>query len=86
MLLLQFQKKKINVEYKRETLEYDIWYRSLWDWCTELLLDKILITEFFWDAERLLKFNGALFERIIDEPWTADAWWDIQVRTCSFCF
>lgn len=69
------------MEYKTDTLEYDIWFRSLWEWCTELLLDKVLITEFSWNAEQLFKYNGVIFERFLDEPWTADAWWDIQV--CS---
>ncbi len=38
-----------------------------------------LIREFQWEAQRLFKFNGQLFERFIDEPWTANLWWNTQV-------
>lgn len=54
--------------------------RPLWDWCCEILQDPILIQHFRWDAERHFKFNGTKFERFIDEPWTADDWWNIQAR------
>lgn len=54
--------------------------RPLWDWCTELLMDPNIVPQFHWDAEKHFKYNGVTFERFIDEPWTADAWWELQVR------
>lgn len=60
-------------------LTYDVWLRPLWDWCRELLLNPTLIAEFQWSAEKLFKFDGKRFERFIDEPWTANSWWNIQV-------
>lgn len=56
-----------------------MWLRPLWDWCTELLLNPTLVAQFQWNAEKLFKFDGEIFERFIDEPWTANLWWDIQV-------
>lgn len=39
----------------------------------------MLIHEFHWMAERLFKFDGNVFEHFLDEPWTADLWWSMQV-------
>ncbi|KAF8956124.1 hypothetical protein BDZ97DRAFT_1907300 [Flammula alnicola] len=73
-----FEKRVISVEYKEEKLEYDVWLRPIWKWCRELLVDPSLIHQFQWQAQRLYKFNGQRFERFIDEPWTANAWWNYQ--------
>jgi hypothetical protein len=64
-------------------LEYNVWYRPLWDWCQELVLDRQLFPEFTWHAMRYYQFNGNKFVRFIDEPWTADAWWKFQVMLPS---
>jgi len=58
-----------------------MWYRPLWDWVNDLLNDPLLAPHFVWDAERLFKYstNKQEWIRFIDEPWTADRWWDIQV-------
>ncbi|KDR65883.1 hypothetical protein GALMADRAFT_81379 [Galerina marginata CBS 339.88] len=74
-----FQKCSLKIPYKNRELEYTVWLLPLWDWCTELLLDTSLIYKFHWDAERIYKYNDeGKFERIIDEPWTADSWWNFQ--------
>ncbi|KDR67396.1 hypothetical protein GALMADRAFT_232065 [Galerina marginata CBS 339.88] len=75
-----FQKCSLKIPYKDTELEYEVWLLPLWDWCTELLLSTTLIGKFRWDAEKLYKFNASenKFERFIDEPWTADSWWDFQ--------
>jgi hypothetical protein len=43
--------------------------------------DPVLAPHFQWDAQRLSKFNGKEFVRFIHEPYTADRFWEIQVRT-----
>ena len=73
----------MTIPYQNTELEFDVWTCSLEAWCRELLGDKDILPHFQWDAQRKYQYNGATFERIIDEPWTADAWWDIQVRTQS---
>ncbi|KAH9486000.1 hypothetical protein JR316_0000063 [Psilocybe cubensis] len=75
-----FIKTPISVDYKGESLTYNVWYRPLWEWCRELLLDPALVQRFHWNAEQLFMYKGERFERIIDEPWTANTWWDIQSR------
>jgi len=64
-------------------LEFDVHYRPLWDWCKELLLDTLTVSQFEWDAQRLYKYSDAKksFVRFYDEPWTADAWWEYQVSS-----
>jgi hypothetical protein len=54
-------------------------YRPLWDWVLDLLRDSCLAYHFVFDAQHLSKFNGEQFVRFIDEPWTADAFWNAQV-------
>jgi len=49
-----------------------------------MLQDPLLAPHFVWDAQRLYKHNGTRYERFIDEPWTADRWWRIQVCTLAF--
>jgi len=45
----------------------------------DLLSDPFLQPHFVWDAQRLYKHNGERFERFVDEPWTGNRWWNIQV-------
>ncbi|KAF9559091.1 hypothetical protein CPC08DRAFT_638156 [Agrocybe pediades] len=76
-----FTEHNFTCKYKKQDRSYVVWSRPIWEWCTELLNDRDLITELHWDAEKVSIFmedggNGP--ERRIDEPWTADAWWDIQ--------
>ncbi|KAF9536999.1 hypothetical protein CPC08DRAFT_590148, partial [Agrocybe pediades] len=76
-----FTEHTFTCKYKKQDRSYVVWSRPIWEWCTELLNDKDLITEFSWDAEKVsifLEDGGNGPERRIDEPWTADAWWDIQ--------
>jgi hypothetical protein len=63
-----------------ETVKFDLWDQPLWDWCDQLLSDRNIVSNFRWNAERVFKFDNksSKFERCIDEPWTADAWWNIQ--------
>jgi hypothetical protein len=61
-------------------VDFDMYARPLWDWCTELLMDPNIVHQFHWYAEKHFKYSGDGFERFIDEPWTADAWWELQVR------
>jgi hypothetical protein len=82
--MVQFVKKSFKVNYKAEELEYEVSTRPLWDWCLEVLENRELVCHFHWDAEHHSKFNGEKFERFIDEPWTADDWWNIQVCILFF--
>ncbi|KIM61706.1 hypothetical protein SCLCIDRAFT_866024 [Scleroderma citrinum Foug A] len=62
-----------------EPRQYPMYHRSLWDWATCLLKDPMVGPYFNFDAQRLSKFDGDSFVRFIDEPWTANQFWDVQV-------
>ena len=72
--------KTFKAQYKDEDHKYEVSTRPLWDYCLELLQHEELIHAFQWDAQRLFKFDGTRFEQFIDEPWTADDWWNIQSK------
>jgi hypothetical protein len=78
-LHIQFHKKDITVPYQKESVELEVWSRPLWGWITDLLRDPHIAPSFVWDAQRLSKFDGSRFVRFIDEPWTANSFWEVQV-------
>ena len=69
----------MEVDYQGTKLNFSIWKRDLWDYCTSLLSNRRLILDFHWYAEKRYRHDGKKWVRFIDEPYTADRWWDIQV-------
>lgn len=55
-------------------------HRPLWDWAVDLILDPHLAPHFEWDARKVFKHDGENVTRVYGEPWTADTFWDFQVR------
>ncbi|PIL29072.1 hypothetical protein GSI_09120 [Ganoderma sinense ZZ0214-1] len=80
-----FKSTDITVPYLREERTFTIFYRPLFDWGLKLAEDPILAPKFVWNAQRLYKFDGSKWVRFIDEPWTADLFWNIQV-SITFIF
>ncbi|KAI0035349.1 hypothetical protein K488DRAFT_43506 [Vararia minispora EC-137] len=78
--LAPFEPEKISVQYKGEDKEFVVFSRDLWQWTLDILQHRSLALQMTWDAERISKFNGFEWVRVIHEPWTAASWWDIQVR------
>ncbi|EIW75195.1 hypothetical protein CONPUDRAFT_66265 [Coniophora puteana RWD-64-598 SS2] len=68
----------VDVDYKGEKLHHEFYARDFMDWALDLLENESLAPHFVWDAQRQYKHNGNDYVRYIDEPWTADRWWDIQ--------
>jgi hypothetical protein len=68
------------VQYKNKEVEYQVSTCPIWAWIEELLDDLNNVSLFQWNTERHYKFD---WEWFIDEPWTADNWWNIQI---SFFF
>lgn len=58
-------------------------YRPLWEWAKDLIENPRLSSHFHCDAERIFKRDGGSWTRVFNEPWTAEAFWDVQVRTHS---
>ncbi|KAJ7587834.1 hypothetical protein C8J56DRAFT_786443 [Mycena floridula] len=75
-----FKNSVVRVKYNKEDREYNLLHRDLWDWSMDLVKDPRLAYAFHWDACRLYKYNGDQFVRFLDEPWTADNFWDIQSK------
>ncbi|KAG2116407.1 uncharacterized protein F5147DRAFT_743074 [Suillus discolor] len=63
--------------------EFTLYYWDLWDWACDLLWDPYLGPQFTFDAQHLSKFDGNTFVRFIDEPWTADTFWEAQLAMPS---
>lgn len=79
ILEVQFTKDVISVPYDGEMRDFDVYYRDLWELATDLLRDPRLFPHFVFDAQRLSKFDGQAFVRFVDEPFTAQDFWDVQV-------
>ena len=75
----QLDEHVITVEYK-EIMSYPFWMRNLWDWAVDTIKHPLVGPHFVWDAQRLSKFNGKEWVWFVDEPWTANRFWDVQVR------
>ncbi|KAG1853942.1 hypothetical protein DFJ58DRAFT_841539 [Suillus subalutaceus] len=83
----QFTKEVISVPYDGKLWDFDVHYRDLWEFATDLLGDPSLFPHFTFDAQHLSKFDGEMFVRFVDEPFTVQDFWDIQVAShlLSFC-
>ncbi|KAI5985055.1 hypothetical protein EDD15DRAFT_2390223 [Pisolithus albus] len=79
--MTSFKKEVVRVNgVDGEPQEFVMYYRSLWDWACDLLKHPNIGPHFIFDAQRLSKFDGSSFIRFIDEPWTADEFWNIQSK------
>ncbi|KAJ7782439.1 hypothetical protein DFH07DRAFT_900870 [Mycena maculata] len=73
-----FKKYTVTVPYKNTQPSFDMYARPLWDWTLDLIRDPCLANCFVWDAVKMYRHNGTSFMRFWNEPWTADAFWQIQ--------
>ncbi|KAG1879315.1 hypothetical protein C8R48DRAFT_744923 [Suillus tomentosus] len=73
-----FTKEVISVPYDGKTWNFDLHYRDLWGLASDLLGDPHIFPHFTFDAQHLSKFDGETFIRFIDEPYTAQDFWDVQ--------
>ncbi|KAG1890746.1 uncharacterized protein F5891DRAFT_1131606 [Suillus fuscotomentosus] len=81
--LTPFVKEEVVVPFQGDDKTFQLFHRSIWDWAVDLLQDPQVGPHFFFDAERLSKFNGDKFIRFIHEPWTANAFWEYQSQIPS---
>lgn len=84
---MQFKKEDVGVSYRDEPEEkFELYYRPAWDWLLELLLDKDIVSMMEWDAKRLFRYDLAnqSWKRFIEDAWTGNRWWKIQVGTNLF--
>ncbi|KAL4065043.1 hypothetical protein V8B97DRAFT_2025824 [Scleroderma yunnanense] len=62
---------------------FPVYHWSLWDWACDLLKDPHVGPNFVFDAQCLSKFDGTSFVHFIDEPWTANKFWNVQSKIPS---
>ncbi|KAK7440418.1 hypothetical protein VKT23_017056 [Stygiomarasmius scandens] len=77
----EFQKTTISAKFQEEEREFDFQFRPLWDWVVNIATNEELAQDLVWDAQQHFKFNTSYndWERFIEEPWSADLWWKVQV-------
>ncbi|KAG1908935.1 uncharacterized protein F5891DRAFT_974216 [Suillus fuscotomentosus] len=68
----------VSIPFADASWYFDVYYHDLWEWATDLLHDPYLFPHFHFDAQCLSKFNGRSFEHFVDEPFTAQNFWDAQ--------
>lgn len=71
----------VAAEYKGVKEEFQFQHRPLWGWIEGQVQDPKLVPYFHWDAQRLYKYDGTRWVRYIEDPWTADMFWDVQVSS-----
>ncbi|KAJ3879833.1 hypothetical protein F5051DRAFT_438442 [Lentinula edodes] len=81
--LTKFRKTEVVVCYcDLEPESYELYYRPVWDWLQELLLNRDIVSKMEWDARRLFKFDGGsrTWKRFMEEAWSANSWWSFQSK------
>ncbi|KAI8993803.1 hypothetical protein BD414DRAFT_456923 [Trametes punicea] len=73
-----FLEQELEVPYLDTHRIYNFHYRPLWEWALSLVRDPVLAPLFNWHARRFYKWDGAHWIRFVDEPYTADLWWNIE--------
>ncbi|KAL4063444.1 hypothetical protein J3A83DRAFT_4193087 [Scleroderma citrinum] len=81
----QFTKDIISVQPADdpEPETFPVYHWSLWDWACDLLKDPHVGLNFVFDAQCLSEFDGTSFVCFIDEPWTANKFWNVQSKIPS---
>ncbi|KAF8910223.1 hypothetical protein CPB84DRAFT_1938167 [Gymnopilus junonius] len=75
-----FEHKLIAVKYKDKDIIFPLSTRPIWNWIEELVDEPNVVPLFRWDAECHYHWDGSGWEQFIDEPWTADDWWNLQTK------
>ncbi|KAF8136888.1 hypothetical protein K438DRAFT_2120589 [Mycena galopus ATCC 62051] len=69
----------------RTLQSFEMYARPLWNWTLDLIQDPRLAPCFVWDAVKMYRHDGTFFVRFWNEPWTADAYWQLQVINAKLC-
>ncbi|KAJ7788226.1 hypothetical protein B0H14DRAFT_2628482 [Mycena olivaceomarginata] len=73
-----FEAYKVEVPYKNMLVPFKMHANPLWNWTLDLIQDPCVAKCFIWDAVKMYRHNGKSFVRFWNEPWTADAFWELQ--------
>ncbi|KAJ7603016.1 hypothetical protein FB45DRAFT_1014955 [Roridomyces roridus] len=76
--VLEFKKIEFNEEFEGEVRHFEFYYRDPWEWIVELVTDPSLANDIVWYPCRKYLVVDGNRQRMRDEPWTADLWWELQ--------
>jgi hypothetical protein len=67
--------------YKNVPFSFPFKFRDPWEWILEIVKDPHIVPNIAWEAQHVFRWDHVLekFERFVDEPWTAEAFWKAQV-------
>lgn len=82
----QFEREEVVREFEGGKKTYETWYRPLWGWIVDHLIDPELVQQFEWDAQKVFRFKDGTYTQIFTEPWTGKRFWDSQVSPLLFPF
>lgn len=87
---MQFHKETIKSKYRAANKqvieeEYTLHVRSLRDWVVGLVKDPSLAPFLQWHPMRKYREQGGQRQQFVDEPWSAEDWWEDQVSTHGLC-
>ncbi|KAJ7265150.1 hypothetical protein C8J57DRAFT_1622209 [Mycena rebaudengoi] len=72
---------EVAVPYKSEDQLFEMHGRPLWDWALDIIRDAFSLAFLSFGMPRKPSdTDGTNFIRFISEPWTADAFWNIQSK------
>ncbi|KAH8980970.1 hypothetical protein EDB86DRAFT_2813253 [Lactarius hatsudake] len=74
----EFEVSTVFVPHKGKNFEFNVHHRPLWDWAKDMIQSPQLAPHFHWDAERIFRCAGDSSVRVFNEPWSGDAFWDVQ--------
>ncbi|KAF7776772.1 hypothetical protein Agabi119p4_5165 [Agaricus bisporus var. burnettii] len=79
---IQFQQVEVTVMYKNVPLSYPFKYCDPWEWILEMVKNPQLSPSIAWEAQHVFRWDhiSERFERFVDEPWTAEAFWEAQSK------
>ncbi|KAN0128290.1 hypothetical protein V8E53_013874 [Lactarius tabidus] len=79
--LTPFELSRVDVKYKNEERNFNVYHHPLWDWATDLIQSPQLAPYFHWDAEKIYRCSDVSESstRVFNEPWSADVFWEAQV-------
>ncbi|KAF6743131.1 hypothetical protein DFP72DRAFT_1102075 [Ephemerocybe angulata] len=68
----------IQEPFDGETLTYDFYYRSLWQWGASCAKNAQLSNYFEWNAQTVHAWDGEAWDRVYVDPWTGDDWAKVE--------
>lgn len=75
---MQWKATNVNVQFLEQTREYKFYWREPMEFIEELVTDPSLMEESHFHSVMKWLHNGDSVVRVIDEPWTADTWQEID--------